>query len=79
MTDSGNSALERRIARLEEGLFFQERLLEDLNAALAGQQRQLDAMERTLAETRALAEDLRLLLEAGGGTGNAPPPHYLEK
>ncbi len=38
--------MEERIARLEETVFFQERLLQDLNAALTGQQRQLDAMER---------------------------------
>ena len=79
MADSRNDVLERRIARLEESLFFQERLLEDLNAALAGQQRQLDHTERALDETRALVGDLRLLLETGGGTVNAPPPHYLEK
>lgn len=70
--------LEERIDRLEESLFFQERLVEDLNTALSAQQRQLDAMERALEETRGLVEEIRLLMDAGGGA-NVPPPHYLEK
>ena len=74
-----HNALEGRVARLEESLFFQERALEALNTAFTSQQRQLDAMERSLNETRVLVEDLRVLLETGGGTVNTPPPHYLER
>lgn len=67
---------EERIARLEEGLFFQERLLADLNAALTGQQRQIDALERLVEEMREGLEELRLALETGPGPVNVPPPHY---
>lgn len=73
----GIAAMEERVSRLEESLFFQERLLDELNAALTGQQRQLDAMERVVAELRGQVEEMRLLLESGGGPANVPPPHYL--
>lgn len=67
--------LEERVARLEETLYFQERLVNDLSTALAAQQRQIDVVERAMEEVRAHVEELRLLLEEGGGV-NAPPPHY---
>ena len=70
---------EERLARLEETLFFQERLLRDLDTALTGQQRQLDAMERTLDALNAQIEDLRLTMETGAGPANTPPPHYQER
>lgn len=73
----GRDAMELRIARLEESLFFQDRLLNGLNEALAGQQRQLDVMERSLEELRERMEEMRLALEPGTGPANAPPPHYL--
>ena len=68
---------EERIARLEESLYFQERLLNDLNTALTGQQRQIDALERVAEGMREGLEELRMLLETGGGPANTPPPHYL--
>ncbi len=70
--------MEERIARLEETVFFQERLLQDLNAALTGQQRQLDAMERAMEDLLVRMEDLRLTMEAGNAPANTPPPHYRE-
>jgi SlyX protein len=70
---------EERVARLEEISFFQERLLQDLNAALTRQQRQLDAMERTLDEMGVRVEELRLAVEAGNAPANTPPPHYRER
>ena len=70
--------MEDRLARLEEGLFFQERLVAELNAALTAQQKQFDAMERGLEELRAQVAELRLLIEAGvDGPVNTAPPHYL--
>ncbi|MDR3073971.1 MAG: SlyX family protein [Deltaproteobacteria bacterium] len=66
---------EERLARLEEGLFFQERLLNELNAALTDQQRRMDALERRMEGMRLQVEELLLLLEEGGGV-NIPPPHY---
>jgi SlyX protein len=71
--------MEERLARLEETLFFQERLLQDLNAALTSQQRQLDAMERALETLGVQVEELRLTAETGNGLANTPPPHYHER
>ena len=76
MTGPDNEFAER-LSRLEETVFFQERLLGELNAALTGQQRQLDAMERAVQEVRGQIEEIRLLLDADGGAINSPPPHYL--
>ena len=73
------AALEERVSRLEETLFFQDRLLNDLNGAITGQQRQIDALGRTLDEMREQLEEIRQLLETGAGPVNAPPPHYLER
>ncbi len=68
--------LEERVARLEETLFFQERLLRDLSDALTAQQRQLDNVEHELTQTRARLEDLQHALDNGGGVDTGPPPHY---
>ena len=67
-----------RIARLEETLFFQERLVQDLNAALTAQQRQIDTLERALEVLGERMEELLLAVESGGGPANTPPPHYRE-
>ena len=69
---------EDRIARLEETLFFQERLLQDLNTALTAQQRQIDSMERALEFLGGRMEELLLTVESGNGPVNTPPPHYRE-
>jgi len=69
---------EERIALLEETLFFQERLVQDLNAALTTQQRQIDAMERAMEILGERMEDLFQAVEFGGGPANVPPPHYRE-
>ncbi len=67
--------MEQRVARLEESVFFQERLIADLNAALTAQQRQLDELGR---EAEWLRPRLKAALEALGSEGpaNVPPPHY---
>ena len=44
---------EEQIARLEELAYFQENLLSQLNEALTGQQKQLDMLEKRLAELEA--------------------------
>lgn len=67
-----------RLDRMEETLFFQERLLRELHEALAGQQSQLDAMQRTLSSVAGRVAELRLLVDAVTGPVNAPPPHYRE-
>ncbi len=72
-------ALKQCEGSVEEAVFFQERLLRELNAALTGQQRQLDAMERILEELLAQVEELRLTMEAGNAPANTAPPHYQER
>ena len=71
------SGHDTRLDRLEETLFFQERLLENLNSALTEQQRQLDAAQKDLAALRDKVLELSQMAGEGGGTANVPPPHYL--
>ena len=68
-------ALEGRLTRLEETAFFQEERLKELDAALTAQQTQLDAIERQLADLRALARTLRDKL--ADAPEQALPPHSL--
>ncbi|MBI2782594.1 MAG: SlyX family protein [Gammaproteobacteria bacterium] len=63
-----------RIADLEARLAFQEDTLTTLDAAVYGQQRRIDALER-LCER--LAARLRDAVAAGPDLGADPrPPHY---
>ena len=76
MTDN-MAAMEERLASLEETVFFQERLIEELNEALAEQQHQIiDLLERANA-LRDEVWGLREQLDAGSPPANTPPPHYL--
>jgi len=64
-----------RIVELETRASFQERLIQELNEALAHQQQQLDAMQRRLDTMREqiqrdLSDEIKL------ATDEAPPPHY---
>ena len=68
--------LDSRITRLEEGMFFQERLLRDLNTALTDQQAQLDVMERLLHALQEKVGEISESGQAGGGPVNTKPPHY---
>ena len=65
---------EEQIARLEELAYFQEKLLSQLNEALTGQQKQLDMLEKRLAE---LEENVTTLMNAQDGPVNTLPPHYM--
>ena len=66
---------EERIARLEELAYFQETLLSQLNDALTGQQKQLDALEKRLED---LESNVTALLDASqDGPVNTLPPHYM--
>lgn len=66
---------EEQIARLEELAYFQEKLLSQLNEALTGQQKQLDMLEKRLAELEA---NVTTLLDAAQeGPANTLPPHYM--
>lgn len=70
------SGPEQRIARLEETLFFQERLLQDLNEALTAQQLQLDQIQQDLSRAQTRIQELHQALDSGGGVDAGPPPHY---
>lgn len=66
---------EEQIARLEELAYFQEKLLSQLNEALIGQQKQIDALEKRLADVE---ENVTTLLDASqDGPANTLPPHYM--
>ena len=67
---------DERIIRLEELAYFQEKLLSQLNAALTGQQRQLDDLETRLAR---LEENATTLIDSLGqdAPANTLPPHYM--
>ena len=67
--------MEERLARLEEQLYFQEHTIQELNDVLFAQQRQLDAMQKTMTE---MAERERKLLElVAEKPENSLPPHYM--
>ena len=67
--------LEDHIARIEETVYFQEKLLSQLNEALTFQQKQIDRLEKNLEE---LTENMTTLLEAAGDAPAATlPPHYM--
>ena len=67
--------MEERLARLEEQIYFQEHTIQELNDVLFAQQRQLDAMQKTLTE---MVERERKLLElVAEKPENSLPPHYM--
>ncbi len=71
-----SNAGEKRMARLEETVFFQERLLQELNDALTAQQLQLDQLQQDLVRAQNRIQELHQSLDSGGGVDAGPPPHY---
>ncbi len=65
-----------RISRLEEQAYFQERLLSQLNEALAEQQRQLDAADKRIALLEARVREL-IMAAPQDAPENTLPPHYM--
>ena len=66
---------EEQIARREELAYCQEKLLTQLNEALVSQQKQIDALEKRLAD---MEENVTALLDATqDGPVNTLPPHYM--
>lgn len=74
MADACNEA---RLARLEETLFFQERLIAELNEALTLQQAEIVRLDRTLRNAQEHIRELRLLVNPEGLVVSDVPPHYL--
>jgi SlyX protein len=67
--------MENRLIELETRLAFQDNSLQELNAVVVRQQREIDALTRELetlkAQLRTLAPEL-----VANRAEEAPPPHY---
>ncbi|HZL30532.1 MAG TPA: SlyX family protein [Pseudolabrys sp.] len=72
MTES--AALIARIDALEIAKAHQDRAIEDLNDALAGQFKEIEALKRQLA--RLADEVAEAGTNSGSGEADPPPPHY---
>jgi SlyX protein len=66
---------ESRFEDIETKLSFQEHLLENLNDALTGQQRQLDELQRQITKISDMMESTQED-QADNSHQEAPPPHY---
>lgn len=70
-----SAGIEKRIEALESTVAFQERTIEELNAALTAQWKEIDGLRRELAN---LGSQLRQI-EANPALApgeEPPPPHY---
>jgi SlyX protein len=66
-------ALNTRIDALETRLAHQDRIIEDLNATVTDQWKQIEMLTRKVARLDEQIQDVR----SGGPTGEQePPPHY---
>jgi len=67
--------LEKRIAELESRIAFQDNTIEELNAVVTQQQRQIDQMEKSLS---VLKDHLKNLVSSNIASEDeeTPPPHY---
>ena len=66
---------QERLNRLEETLYFQDKMLKDLSDVLAKQQMQLDQLEHTLERCVLQIDYLREVLSAR--PEDVRPPHHL--
>lgn len=68
--------MEDRIIRLEESVALQDRIIELLSDALAGQQTEIETLTR---QVHLLSQRVKSAGDAGdeGPDDNQPPPHYL--
>jgi SlyX protein len=66
-------ALETRVETLETRVAHQDRMLEDLNATITDQWKQIESLTRKIARLDEQLQDVR----SSGPTGEQePPPHY---
>ena len=66
-------ALNTRIDALETRLAHQDRIIEDLNATVTDQWKQIETLTRKIARLDEQLQDVR----SSGPTGEQePPPHY---
>jgi len=68
-----HDALSRRIDTLEMRVTHQDQVLEDLNATIMAQWRQIDSLVRQVAQFDGRLRDLGTAPPAGQ---EPPPPHY---
>lgn len=67
---------DQRLARLEEGHYFQEKNLHELNTALLQQQSYIDALEKRLNQAEEKLRALQGHLNEGGVA--TLPPHSVQ-
>lgn len=61
---------------VEERLSFQQKAIDDLSAALAAQQRDIERLTRELRDCRTTIEHLQAAGLDGGDLPHEKPPHY---
>ena len=68
-------ALEARLDTLETRIAHQDRMIEDLNATITDQWKQIEALTRQVKRLDAQLQDVR---DSAGASGEQepPPPHY---
>jgi SlyX protein len=67
-------ALNTRIEALETRLAHQDRIIEDLNATVTDQWKQIESLTRKVVRLDEQLQDLRAGAAPGGE--QEPPPHY---
>ncbi|HEX6962717.1 MAG TPA: SlyX family protein [Lacipirellula sp.] len=75
MNSENTPHIQNRVQAVEERLMFQQRLLDELNEVVLGQQKRLDDLVRQIGK---LADALQRLADAspGGELPHEKPPHY---
>ncbi|WP_370676476.1 SlyX family protein [Pleomorphomonas sp. PLEO] len=66
---------EARIDALEEKIAFQDQVIEDLNAAVTDQWREIDTLKRLVTNLLDEVKEMELAARAPAGR-EPPPPHY---
>jgi SlyX protein len=73
MTMTEIETLTQRIDGLEMRIAHQDRTIEDLNATITGQWKQLEDLAYRVSR---MAEELREVESSAAGGPEPPPPHY---
>lgn len=68
-----SDALAKRVDDLEARIAFQERTIEELNAVVTGQWRDIDDLQRKVTQ---LLEHARATMPLADAGSEPPPPHY---
>ena len=66
---------EARIDALEEKIAYQDQVIDDLNAAVTEQWKEIDTMRRLVASLLDEVKEMELAARATAGR-EPPPPHY---